>query len=780
MSNTNIILSKEENDRDYPPQQRLNFLPLLRTCKRKALLIFGITALVTLLYGYYDSRKRASSEYAGSFQLLVEPLTLEDKSLEPSSLVDSKGAPNAKLLGVDYPTILKIMTSRDILSEVVEEVQTKYPSFSFEDLVETLNVQRVNDGKNKFDISKIISVEYIDRDPKLVQLVLETTAQEYLDYSLDSRKQGIDRGLQFVERQLPELDRKVAKNLDEIQSLQEEYQIVEADAKGESLLSKVREIESQLLETQKEITEQTQIKNNLESKLGITTGEAITISALRENPNYQSLAKQLKEKENAIAIASATFNANSPQAIELQEEKQKILDLIEREKRQILVNEQVSNRIDRFVFLNDSNSILLSLIEQLVTAANQLDTLQARQQALTNSANLFDEQAANFPKISRKYKNLQQELEIANRTREQLLIQRDRLQIQASQTQSPWTLLSQPRILRDNEGNPTSIPMDSGNGILKGLFLGLLLGTGTVVLIERMRDVFYSTEDLADAAKSSVILGEIPYNQRLATEESQSFLKSLFEIRKADDSEYSSYLNLNLAQTTDELIFLNAFNKLYANLYFRYRDRSIRSVAVCSPSKGDGKSTVALYLAKAIADTGKKVLLVDAKSFSHQLPKRLISAERVGDNLFVLIVSQEVFTNTAQREELMSEFINSYDFVIYDTPALLDSVSAGLLSVNTDGILLVNAIGKTKKSLFIKAFEDLKELDFPLLGIVANYTQSKQSGSYKPDLSVLNATTFLKSPKRNLLDGETAFSPEDENNSSANNQPGIKSSNNYE
>ena len=775
MSNTNIILSQED-EQNFAPQQRLNFLPLLRTCKRKALLIFGITTLVTLLYGYYDSRKRAASEYAGNFQLLVEPLTLEDKSSEPSNLVDSKGVSNAKLLALDYPTVLRIMTSRDLLSQVVEEVQTKYPDFTFERLSENLVVERVINGKNKFDASKIISISYAEQDPELVQLVLETTAQKYLDYSLNNRKQGIDRGLQFVKSQLPELNQKVARNLDEIQRLQEEYQIVEADAKGESLLNKVREIESQQLETQKEIEEQTQIKNNLESQLGITTAEAITISALRENPNYQTLVKQLKEKENAIAIASATFNPGSPQLIDLQEEKQKILDLLEREKRQILANEQVSDRIDRFIFLNNSNSILLSLVEQLVVAANRLDTLQARQQTLAKNASLFDEQATNFPQISRRYKNLQQELEIANRTREQLLVQRDRLQIQASQTQSPWTLVSQPRVIRDSEGNPASVSADSGNGILKGLFLGLLLGTGTVVLIEKLRDVFYSTEDLTDALQSSVILGEIPFNQRLATEEGRSYVQSLFEIRKADDSKPGSYLDL--AQTTEDLMFLNAFNKLHANFYFRYRDRSIRSVTVCSPSQGDGKSTVALYLAKAIADSGKKVLLVDANSFSYQLPKHLISAERVGDNLFVLIISQEVFNNTAQREELMSEFLSGYDFVIYDTPSLLDSVSAGLLSVNTDGILLVNAIGKTKKSLFVKAMEEIKAFELPLLGIVANHTQPKQSPNEKPSLSILNPTKFLKSSEGDLLDAETDTLSEDED-PSADKKPGIKSSNNY-
>lgn len=746
---SNIVLNKEENEQNYPPQQRLNLSPLLRTCKRKALLIVGITALVTFLYSYLDSKNRSLSKYGGSFQLLVEPLTLEERTSQPSNLVDSKGLPNAKLLEVDYPTIIKILTSTDLLSKITEDVRVEYPDFTLDRLAENLNVERISNGQNKFDASKLILISYTEEDPELVQLVLETTAQSYLDYSLDNRKQGIDQGLQFVEGQLPQLNQKVARNLDEIQELQEDYQIVEADTKGESLITKTREIESQQLETQKEIEEQTKIKNNLQSKLGITADEAITISALRENPNYQSLMQQLKEKENAIAIASATFNSNSPQIIDLQEEKKKILDLLEREKQKILVNEGVSDRLDRFIFLNDSNSILLSLVEQLVESSNKLEILQVRQQTLAQNADLFDRQAANFPEVSRRYKNLQQELEIANRTREQLLVQRDRLQMEASQTQSPWTLVSQPRVTSDSAGNPTSTETDSQNGVLKGLFLGLLLGTGTVILIEKIKDIFYTTEDIADLAKSAPILGEVPFNENLVSQESRSLVESLLEIRKAKDNKYTG--SPSLAQSEEDLIFLNAFNKLYAKFYFRYRDRSIRSVTVCSPSQGDGKSTVALYLAKAIANSGKKVLLVDANSFSYQLPEHLISAERVGDNLFVLVVSQEAFNNTAQREELMSEFRDSYDFVIYDTPSLLDSVSAGLLSVHTDGILLVTAIGKTKKSLFKKAVEQIEDFDLPLLGIVANYTQLKESQTQKPDLSILNPTKFLKSSDHNTV-----------------------------
>ena len=769
---SNIILSEEKNEQSFAPQPRIDLFPLFRTLKRNALPIAIITAIVTFLYAYIDSKIISSLEYTGSFQLLVEPLTLEEKSLEPSNLVDSDKRPNDKLLAVDYPTVLRILTSRDILSEITEAVQTKYPDFDLDRLSENLIVERVSDGENKFDASKIISINYAEDDPKLVQLVLDTTAQKYLNYSLDSRKQGIDKGLQFVERQLPELERKVAQNLDEIQQLQEQYQIVEADAKGESLLDRVRDIESQQLETQKEIEEQTQIKNNLESKLGITTDEAITISALRENPNYQSLVTQLKEKENALAIASATFNSESPQVIKLEEEKQKVLELLDRERSQILASDRLSSRVNRFLFLNNSNSILLNLVEQLVEAANRLDTLQARQQALAKNASLFDKQAANFPAVSRRYKNLQQELEIANRTREQLLVQKDRLQIQASQTQSPWTLVSQPQVLQDSEGNPSAVADDSQSGVVKGLLLGLLLGTVTVVLRERMRDIFYTTEDLADATKPYVILGEIPFDEKFATVKDRLSLESLFDMRKAEDDRHRSSLYLD--RNDGKLDFLNAFKKLYANLYFRYRDRSVRSIAVCSPSQGDGKSTVALYLAKTIADSGKKVLLVDANSFSYQLPERLVSANQAGDNLFVLIVSQEAFNNSEQREKLMNNFQASYDYVIYDTPSLLDSVVAGMLSVNTDGILLVAALGKTKKSLFMKAFKQIEAFNLPLLGIVANCTESQQSQNKQQSINILDPTKFLRSSEPNTLEAKTDSQPEE----SSSQKRDIKSSNN--
>ncbi|MFM9161007.1 MAG: P-loop NTPase, partial [Dolichospermum sp.] len=58
--------------------------------------------------------------------------------------------------------------------------------------------------------------------------------------------------------------------------------------------------------------------------------------------------------------------------------------------------------------------------------------------------------------------------------------------------------------------------------------------------------------------------------------------------------------------------FWESFHSIYTNISFLDGDSSLRSLAVISAAPGDGKSTIAFYLAQTAAALGKRVLLVDA------------------------------------------------------------------------------------------------------------------------------------------------------------------------
>ena len=697
---SNLFFDRTENEKNFSPQPRSNILPLLRTIRRKAIAIAAITTTVTLLYSYANRNKQPIRQYAGNFQLLVEPISSQAQSADPLALASGQERAS-ELFEVDYPSMLSLLSSSSILSDVVKQVQTEYSEFSLEQLKRNLKVERV--GNNKLDASKIIAISYTEADPDLVKLVLDATAQKYLDYSLNSRQEGVEKGIEFIDRQLPRLEEKVASNQNEIQALQEQHKIVQADATGESVFTSVREIEAEQLETAKEISEQARIVENLKAKLNIGIDEAIAISTLRENPNYQNLITQLNDLERELATVSARFNPNSPQIENLESEKQQILTLLNSETRKILLDEEVSSRANRFLVLNNEDSILLSLVRDLVTAANELEKLDARQEAINRNASIYRQRAQQFPEVSRRYKKLNKELDNASRAREKLLTQKDRLQIQASQTQTPWSVINETK---------TPQPLSSGNSSspLQGLFGGLALGVAAAVIWEKLQDVFYSATEVVEAT-NSVLLEDIPYDnslqQRDVLQECLSFLPTFRPKDEVDEN------------------FLAAFDRLYTNIYFRFRDKPVRSIAVCSAASGDGKTTVAMGLASAIAGRGHKVMLVGANSFDNRLPENTSSVSQAGENFYISIVSQAAMNSSLQREKLMKQFAADYEYVIYDTPAMLDSVTANFLSVNTDGVLLVVALGKTKKSLLTEALKQINNFNLPLLGVVTN--QNKQT-----------------------------------------------------
>ena len=731
-----IILNQEEG-LTSPPQQGLNLRPLLRTSKRKALLIAGITGIATGSVWY--NHATSPPMYAGNFQILVEPVTSEAKLAEPSTLIRTKRVSDE----LDYSTVIRILTTPGMLSNIVEQVQTKYRNFSVNNLREELKLERIG-GKNRFDQSKIIAVSYYGLDPELVQLVLEATAQKYLQYSLDERKTRIGKGVEFIEEQLPEVRERVANLQTELQKLQEQHELINPGTKGEALLDQVRGIKTQQLETQGQLRELRILEESLQRQLGLTTDEAIAASTLSEDPNYQQLLGEFKAVEREITIESAIFRPNSPNMQALQDKKNQLLDLLNRETQRIL-GPSLTAKADQFPVLNIQNSmiqnsILLGMIQQLAETTNQIKVLEIRQQFLAITQNELKQQARQIPKVVGRYTELQRELAISNRTLEQLLAQRDTLQVEAAQSQVPWEIVSKPQILRDAAGNPMPVPVDSNKKFLMGFMGSLFLAMVAAVFLEKFQDIFYTSEDLKDAIKLP-FLGEIPYSDRLGKNpDAVSFFKGL---EATEDSK------------SDTSAFLDAFDALYANIHFRFSNPPIRSLAVSSAARGDGKSTIALYLAQTIAAMGQKVLLVDANlrfpqlhnslNFTNQKglseilscqmsPDELIQRSPIRANLFVLTAGKPSpdsikLLSSAQMEKLMGEFQDTFDLVIYDTSPLLDFTDTSFLSVHTDGILMVVRVGTTKKSLVMQALGQIKTFNLPSLGIIANFSTPISSGN---------------------------------------------------
>jgi len=710
-------VSPDIDEFDEPKQKGLDLRPVWKIIQRNLLLITGTTTVVAAAALY--AGLSAPRTYEGSFQLLVEPITSEAKNTDPSALAREGEDPTNE---VDYPTLLQMLKSPGMLSTIAERIQTRYPEASYDSLSSNLAVARVGPESGNealTDETKVIEVRYKDQDPNKAQFVLAELARGYLKYSLEDRKTSISEGVQFIEDQLPILRQRVNKLEGELQALQQRYKLSDPTGEGVALANQAREIEAQKLETQRELREQRTLYANLQKQLELTPKQAIAASTLTEDPRYQDLLKQLKQIEAQIAIESARFTEESPVTQSLREQQRNLSLLLNQETRRILGSEQPSAAGNPQASSFQS-STSLGLIKQLADTANQVQVLEVRGQEIARAAAVIDPKVEQFPDIIRQYNGLQRQLQIATRTLDQLLTQRETLRVEAAQKQVPWEVVSM--------GNPMAIPRDIEKKLAMGVIGGFLLGLGAALLRERYRDIFYTAEDI-QASSQLPLLGVIP---------SLKHPQQLSNIAAVTGSE-----------ETATSLFQEAFDSLYANIHF-LGSEPVHSLVVSSAMPGDGKTTVALSLAQAAAAMGQRVLLVDANLHFPQLHMRLGLPNRQGlsnllrqnldmnnliqrsplqDNLFVL-TSGQLLPNasrlmaSAQMQRLMAQFQANFDLVIYDTPHLLGPADTNFLAEHTDGILMVVGVGKTNRSKVMQVLARLRVFHLPILGVVANHIEA--------------------------------------------------------
>ena len=88
-------------------------------------------------------------------------------------------------------------------------------------------------------------------------------------------------------------------------------------------------------------------------------------------------------------------------------------------------------------------------------------------------------------------------------------------------------------------------------------------------------------------------------------------------------------------KTSDTLAFSNAAKTLLANIRFASVDTPIKSITLTSSIPNEGKSTIALNLAKAIATSGKSVLLVEC-DMRHRTLANMLGVRHAGGLYAVL------------------------------------------------------------------------------------------------------------------------------------------------
>lgn len=187
-----------------------------------------------------------------------------------------------------------------------------------------------------------------------------------------------------------------------------------------------------------------------------------------------------------------------------------------------------------------------------------------------------------------------------------------------------------------------------------------------------------------------------------------------------------------------------AFRSLRTDLEFAGVDKPLETILVASPGMSVGKTSVAINLALVIAQSGKKVVLVDADLRKPSVHRILGLSNHRGlsdifrGNLEVQHVTTNwkdgnltVVTSGGQppnpAELLSSKKMNQViqtlkgmaDVVVVDGPPFLVT-DATILSAKVDGVVLVYRYGHTRRNEALNTINQLRRVDARVLGVVLN------------------------------------------------------------
>jgi capsular exopolysaccharide synthesis family protein len=292
----------------------------------------------------------------------------------------------------------------------------------------------------------------------------------------------------------------------------------------------------------------------------------------------------------------------------------------------------------------------------------------------------------------------------------------------------------------------------AGTVLSKGAAAGLVFGCAVAFLVERRKRKSYARKFI-DAGRSTVLLNirELGVVPAIADERRTN---KLFGV--------SLPKGLAPAPISGGFLLRESFRMIVASLLGRNGalDHS-RLVVITSPGPGEGKTTIVLNMARAIAEIGRKVLVVNADLRKPQvdhlfeiagasgLSDILLSDEPIdvshlkslikrdpASNVYVLAAGSmtdqlgRLFYST--RTELVIESLRKqFDCVLIDTPPLLQFAEARVLGRMSDGIILVLRSGSTEEADALAARQMLIEDRITLVGTVLNDFKAAEKKAYQ-------------------------------------------------
>jgi polysaccharide biosynthesis transport protein len=578
----------------------------------------------------------------------------------------------------------------------------------------------------------ILEVTFQDPSKELAKDVVEKIMEVYIRDDQKNQRREAEAARNFVSQELPKIESEVQKAESELRKFKEQFSVVDLPTESVKSVEAMTILNKEITSASAQLAAETSRLEGLKNLFGGRDAQATIQSGLvSESPGLQKSLKELQEIEAKLATERTRFSDNDPSILNLKEKRQALVQILEKRFKQSLVGDKQFQ--GKIVELQPSG-IQGNLIADYAKSEAQRTSLQKQIAALSFVADAYRQRMNSLPKLEQQQNALGRKVETTRTNYRTLLSKLQEIEIAENQT------LGNSRIQTHAELPQEALSPKKGQNIAIGGFLGLFLGAATAFLLDGADKRIKTSEEAKNLLPGYPVLGQIPVFEKL---------RQLPKLGKGNREPGQLVLTGMTTGAEGE-----SFRMLQTNLQFLNADDSLKVVVVSSSQSGEGKSTVAANLALAVAELGKKVLLVDAdmrkpaqhliwRQSNHEGLSNVLSGQsdretaitEVQPNLFLLTAgvvppNPVILIDSVQMSTLIAQWSQDYGLVIIDAPPLTVAADAAILGTQAGGLVFVIRPGVADKESVEYAQEIIAQSKLKVLGMVLNGVDIDKQSRY--------------------------------------------------
>lgn len=605
-----------------------------------------------------------------------------------------------------YHTQFQIMQSRSLARRVIDRLHLQeYPEFKVAGSgdrpipPELAERERVDVFLSKLGVepekdSFLVRLSFDSADAQLAQKVANALAREYMQFGMDCRTKAYRLVQEWLDQELQKLRAKVEASERQMHKFGEQSNIMALEGQGNVILQKYTDLSGLLTKAESERMAKEAQFRQIEEK-------GADAPFILNNPVVVSLRQELAIQEAKVASMNQIFLADHPQ---MQAEQAKLRGL---------------------------RSRLQSEIKRLCTSVKaEYEAAKRAEDMLRKALQSQKDQVATLQQRTVQYKILKRDVETNEQLYQGLLSRMKEASIASTIVPTNVQVI-----------DPAELPLfpykpKKALNLMLASVIGLFGGVGLAFLVEYLDDSIKTTEELERVSQMPV-LGLVP----LASTNG-----------KAEVPSTGNEIGL-MAYQQPKSGMSEAIRHLRTSILLSGAGGPPAVILVTSPNPGEGKTTLAVNLATALAVQGRRVVLIDTDLRKPQVyqifrqpsqpglsnllagnasPAQLLHATEVPD-LFVVMAgtippSPTELLGSEKLKEYLQQLRQDFHHVILDSPPILGFADGLILSSLADGVLLVVKHQYTPREAGRLARDLLHKVQARVLGTVMNQLVTTKHG----------------------------------------------------